>query len=124
MVSSLGGCRLFFFDKSEGYYSRPTVVLHYGTTWLVVPDEMHLVLSATTKDSDLLDCIERYREVGINRLLFTKLDETAKIGNIFNVVHQSKLPVSYFTTGQSVPDDIEVAQTSRFIQRLLEGSVL
>lgn len=87
-------------------------------------DEIHLVLSATTKDSDLIDCIERYRSMGINRLLFTKLDETGRIGNIFNAVHQSTLPVSYLTTGQSVPDDIEVAQTSRFIQRLLEGCAL
>jgi flagellar biosynthesis protein FlhF len=88
------------------------------------PDEVHLVLSATTKDSDLLDCIGRYKGVGVNRLLFTKLDETGRIGNLFNVVHKSNLPVSYFTTGQSVPDDIEVAQISRLIQRLLEGSVL
>ncbi|MBN1309118.1 MAG: flagellar biosynthesis protein FlhF [Chitinispirillaceae bacterium] len=87
-------------------------------------DEVHLVLSATTKDSDLVDCIERYRPSGINRLLFTKLDETRRIGNILNTVHRCDLPVSYFTTGQSVPDDIEVAQASRFIQRLLEGCTL
>ncbi|MBN1578431.1 MAG: flagellar biosynthesis protein FlhF [Chitinispirillaceae bacterium] len=87
-------------------------------------DEVHLVLSATTKDSDLVDCIERYRGAGINRLLFTKLDETGRIGNIFNTVHRCDLPVSYFTNGQSVPDDIEVAQASRFIQRLLEGCAL
>ena len=87
-------------------------------------DEVHLVLSATTKDSDLLDCIERYRPVGINRLLFTKLDETAKVGNILNVVKTSGVAMSYFTTGQSVPDDIEVAQSSRLIRRLLEGSAL
>ncbi len=88
------------------------------------PDEVHLVLSATTKDSDLLDCIERYRSCGVNRLLFTKLDETRKIGNILNTVYQCGLPVSYFTIGQSVPDDIEVAQTGRFIQRLMEGCSL
>ncbi len=83
------------------------------------PDEIHLVLSATTKDSDLLECIERYRPLGVNRLLFTKLDETGQIGNIFNAVHQSGIPVSYFTSGQSVPDDIEAAQASRLLQRLL-----
>jgi len=91
---------------------------------LLHSDELHLVLSATTKDSDLLDCIERYRPLGINRLLFTKLDETGKIGNVFNAVQQSMIPASYFTVGQSVPDDIEVVQTSRFIQRLLKGCSL
>lgn len=86
------------------------------------PDEIHLVLSATTKDSDLSDMIQRYKNIKINRLLFTKLDETVRIGNIFNIVHESRIPVSYFTCGQSVPDDIELAQAARFVQQLMEGA--
>lgn len=82
------------------------------------PDETHLVMSATTKDSDLYDIISRYRSLKVNRLLFTKLDETLKIGNIFNVVNEAAIPVSYFTFGQSVPDDIELAQPLRYMQRL------
>lgn len=88
------------------------------------PDEIHLVLSATTKDSDLKDTIKRYRDLRTNRLLFTKLDETARLGNVFNIVSKGGIPVSYLTSGQSVPDDIELAQPGRFVQRLLEGSSL
>lgn len=88
------------------------------------PDEIHLVLSATTKDSDLADIIKRYKHLNVNRLLFTKLDETKHLGNIFNTVKKYTIPVSYFTIGQSVPDDIELAQSGRFVQRLLEGSSL
>lgn len=87
-------------------------------------DEVHLVLSATTKDSDLIECINRYKPLGVNRLLFTKLDETGKVGNILNSVYTCKIPVSYLTTGQSVPDDIELAHASRFTERLFEGSPL
>lgn len=86
------------------------------------PDEVHLVASATTKDSDLRHTVERYREVGANRLLFTKLDETATVGNIFNTVNTCGMPVSFFTYGQSVPDDIELAQPARFVRRLWEGN--
>jgi flagellar biosynthesis protein FlhF len=86
------------------------------------PDETHLVLSAATKGSDLNDIIRRYNNCKINRLLFTKLDETSTLGNIFTVVSRSGIPVSYFTTGQSVPDDIELAQPGRFVKRLWEGS--
>jgi len=85
------------------------------------PDETHLVLSATTKDSDLLDTITRYKPLGVNRLLFTKLDETVRCGNILNIVGECALPVSYFTFGQSVPDDIELAQAGSFVKRLWEG---
>jgi len=88
------------------------------------PDEVHLVLSATTKDSDLADIIQRYNSVNVNRLLFTKLDETVRIGNIFNIVNECRIPVSYFTIGQSVPDDIELAQIARFVKHLWEGDGL
>ena len=88
------------------------------------PDETHLVLSATTKESDLLDMVNNYRNIRVNRLLFTKLDETARLGNIFNVVSELGIPVSYFTVGQSVPDDIELAQAGKFVKRLMEGRAL
>lgn len=82
------------------------------------PDEIHLVLSATTKDADCMSMVEQYRPFGVNRVLFTKLDETGRLGNIFNTVIRTKVPVSYFTFGQGVPDDIELAQPARFVQRM------
>ncbi|MCL2219380.1 MAG: flagellar biosynthesis protein FlhF [Chitinispirillia bacterium] len=88
------------------------------------PDETHLVLSATTKDSDLIDMANKYRGVRVNRLLFTKLDETTKLGSIFNAVSELAIPVSYFTAGQSVPDDIELAQAGKFVKRLMEGRAM
>lgn len=90
----------------------------------ISPHETHLVLSATTKTSDLNDIVKRYNDLGVNRLLFTKLDETGRLGNVFNIVSTSGIPVSYITTGQSVPDDIEVARSGGFVQKLLKGSSL
>lgn len=86
------------------------------------PDETHLVLSAGAKDADCISQVERYRAFGVNRVLFTKLDETGKLGSVFNTVAITKMPVSYFTFGQSVPDDIELAQPARFLQRLWKES--
>lgn len=88
------------------------------------PDATHLVLSAGVKESDLRDMILRYRKFGVNRLVFSKLDETLRLGNVFNVVDECRIPVSYFTFGQSVPDDIETAQSALFVKRLLQGSSL
>ncbi|MBD3420602.1 MAG: flagellar biosynthesis protein FlhF [Chitinivibrionales bacterium] len=86
------------------------------------PDEIHLTLSATTKDSDLANVVETYKSVGINRLLFTKLDETVQVGNMVNITNACSIPVSYFTAGQSVPDDIEPARVAAFVKRLLKGT--
>ncbi len=90
----------------------------------LMPESIHLVLSAGTKESDMRDIIRRYRRFGINRVVFTKLDETLRLGNIYNVISDYMIPVSYFTFGQSVPDDIETAQPALFVKKLLEGSSL
>jgi flagellar biosynthesis protein FlhF len=84
------------------------------------PDELHLVLSATTKESDLHTIADYYRLLGVNRLLFTKLDETTKYGSLYNLLFKSRVPLSYVTTGQSVPDDIEEGDSLRLVQRLFK----
>ena len=65
-----------------------------------------LVLSATTKQSDLRAIIERYEIFGTNCLIFTKLDETDLHGPIINELVRSGKPLSYVTIGQGVPQDI------------------
>lgn len=74
------------------------------------PDEIHLAISATARYSDALEILDRYREVGFDRLLFTKLDETRHHGLILNVSVVARRPMSYITTGQQVPEDIAVAR--------------
>jgi flagellar biosynthesis protein FlhF len=71
--------------------------------------ETHLCVSATTKDKELSDIVARFSVLPITRLLFTKLDESESLGCIINTHIQSKLPLSYFTNGQMVPEDIVVA---------------
>ena len=84
------------------------------------PDETHLVLSANTKLDDLLETAEAFQAVSYNRLIITKLDETNELDNIIEFLNKINIPISYVTTGQSVPEDIEVAVSEvfkRFIDR-------
>ncbi|MFZ5943689.1 MAG: flagellar biosynthesis protein FlhF [Bacillota bacterium] len=87
------------------------------------PDEIFLVLSATTKYKDMLEIIETYEKINFNRIIFTKLDETTTYGPILSIIHKSRKYLSYFTTGQSVPDDIEIAQTEKIVGLILRGGV-
>ncbi|MDR1621978.1 MAG: flagellar biosynthesis protein FlhF [Synergistaceae bacterium] len=77
------------------------------------PDAVHLVLAANMKYKDMLDVVERMSVVPISHAIFTKLDETVSYGAIFNVLKSLGCPVSFFTTGQNVPNDIEVASSAR-----------
>lgn len=84
--------------------------------------ETHLVLSANTKGSDLSDMIDRFSVIPIDSLLFTKIDETLTYGPLFSVMGRKRKPISYFTTGRRVPEDIELATAKRFTHLVLTGS--
>jgi flagellar biosynthesis protein FlhF len=75
--------------------------------------DTHLVLPAAMRESDLLRIVERAKELPLLRLLFTKLDETASFGTIFELAYQTGVPLSYWTAGQRVPEDIELATADR-----------
>ena len=74
--------------------------------------EKHLVLSATTKERDAADILEKFSVCEPNRVIFTKTDETSSVGLILNLLATREIPLSYFTMGQSVPDDIVPAAPS------------
>lgn len=83
--------------------------------------EVYLVLSATTKYRDLVEIADVYKEISDYKLIFTKLDETSAYGNILNIKLYSGAQLSYMTTGQNVPDDIEVFDTQKIVKQLLGG---
>ncbi len=82
-------------------------------------DEIHLVLSAMTGARTLQQTAERFAAVGTTALILTKLDEASSLGNVLSVLRFSKLPLSYLTNGQNVPDDIEPAHAQRLARLIL-----
>jgi flagellar biosynthesis protein FlhF len=81
--------------------------------------ETYLVLSATTKFSDCIEIIKSYSFLDNFQLLFTKLDETSTLGILLNIAYVTKKPIAYLTNGQSVPDDIEIADKAKIINSLM-----
>ncbi|MFO7171541.1 MAG: flagellar biosynthesis protein FlhF [Bacillota bacterium] len=84
------------------------------------PDERYLVLSLTASTRDARAVVDSYRPIGFHKLLFTKLDEATAPGVLLNTLVHAGRPLSYITTGQNVPDDIEVASPER-LSRILLG---
>lgn len=85
-----------------------------------LPIEFHLVLSCTMKQRDIDETIRGFKFLSPSSLIFTKLDESWAFGEILNSSIQNKIPLSYFTTGQRVPEDIEIASKERVVERLLK----
>ncbi len=88
-----------------------------------LPLEVHLVLAAGTRVPDLVVSTSQCVDVPSLRLLFTKLDETTGYGGIFETTHRTGIPLSYWGTGQRVPDDLVQAQVARLGDLLLGGQV-
>lgn len=85
--------------------------------------DVSLVMSATTKYEDLKDIYHTFSMLGIDTLIFTKLDETHSYGNVFSLIYETKKPVSYFSIGQEVPNDLSVATSDFLIDCLLDGLI-
>lgn len=85
-------------------------------------DEIFLCLSATTRSQDLKEVINRYDFAGNYKLIFTKLDETDNYSSILNAVYYSGRPISYFTNGQIVPDDLMLADSEIIFSNIVKGN--
>ncbi len=83
--------------------------------------DVNLVLSSTTKLEDLIDIYKGFSFLNIDTIIFTKMDETKTFGNIFSFVYDIHKPISYFSIGQEVPDDIMEAEGEFLIKAIFEG---
>lgn len=83
------------------------------------PNEIHLVLSATTRYKDMLDVVEKFSIMPIQQFLFTKLDEATNYGTLLNVTAKLNRSISYVTTGQNVPEDIEIPDNKKLARSIL-----
>jgi len=81
--------------------------------------EIYLLLSATTKDKELIDIVDNFKRVSFHKLIFTKLDETVTFGPILNLSTQIPQGISYVTTGQNVPEDIEEANAHKLAKLII-----
>ena len=96
-------------DKAEEYRDRFDI-------------DIYLTLSITTKYKDLVNITERYKDIKGWSVIFTKLDETCALGNVLNIRMLTGAQLSYTTTGQNVPNDIEIINQQALAKKILGGN--
>ena len=88
-----------------------------------IPIEVYLCLAATTKDRELEEILSRFRIFQVSKVVFTKIDECESFGNMVNLLMKDNLQIAYFTTGQRVPEDIEIATPAKLADMIFcEGA--
>ena len=83
--------------------------------------DVNLVISANTKFEDLMEIYKNFSFLNIDTLIITKFDETKVFGNIFSLIYETNIPISFFSVGQEVPDDLELANSEFLVTCVLEG---
>lgn len=87
------------------------------------PHETHLVLSGTAAERVLIREAEAFAALGPDRVVLTKLDEAVAFGMLVSVVRRIGRRISWVTTGQEVPSDVERATGTRLAGMVLGGAV-
>lgn len=75
----------------------------------------YLVLAATAQPLVQHEICRRFQNLRPEACIFTKVDECLSLGESLSVSIQNRLPISYITDGQRVPEDIKVAQSSHLV---------
>lgn len=106
-LESMKDCEAVLIDTT-GRSSKNAMQISELRAFLdkVNTDNIHLVMSCTTKNKDIASIIEGYKPLKYNNVIITKLDETTTYGSIMNILYNAKKPLSFVSTGQNVPDDI------------------
>ena len=86
-----------------------------------LPDlQKHLVVSVATKEKDLRKTLQAFQEIGVQRLLFSKIDESKTYGNMLNALIRTNIPLSFLSCGRRVPDDIEAGSIQKLVDLIFQ----
>jgi flagellar biosynthesis protein FlhF len=79
----------------------------------------HLVVPASAREQDLRRMAEQASRLPSLRWLFTRLDDTESYGTIAELACHVGIPLSYWSIGRRVPEDIEPASLERLAECLI-----
>lgn len=119
-ISRLQECDLIFMDTAGRNYRNELLVSELQSLLAPVENsETFLVMSMTSKSTDMVQIAEHFSKYGLDKVIFTKMDETGSCGSMFNLLHQFPLKLAYVTNGQNVPDDLLKPEANALTKQLL-----
>ncbi|MGL5956860.1 MAG: hypothetical protein ACRC0X_09755 [Brevinema sp.] len=113
----------FTFIDTAGKGPKDSIAIQELSHWITMighPIDIHLVVSATTKVTDLEYICDSYHLLNYNHILVTKLDETKTFGSIISLAYKYQKHLSFITDGQEIPQDFEIADIRYLIKEALK----
>lgn len=123
-LQRLSDCDLILMDTAGRNYRNELLVSELQS--LLAPmeqSETYLVLALTSKTEDMRIITNHFSKYPLDKVIFTKADETGSYGAMFNLLQEHPLRLSYMTNGQNVPDDL-LMPSPDFLANVLLGEIL
>lgn len=119
-VEDMKGCDVILIDTT-GRSSKNVMQISELRAYIekINSNNINLVISCTTKAKDITNIVKGYGILNYENVIITKMDETSTYGSILNIVSSAKKPISFITTGQSVPDDIKTLSSMELAKLIL-----
>lgn len=83
--------------------------------------ENHLIIPANIKQTDIARLKQNTNKFSFKSIILTKMDDLKNAGMFIELLHQFGKPVSYICNGQTIPDDIEIANAAKLTHMILKG---
>lgn len=119
-IEALEDCDVILIDTT-GRSSKNTMQISELRAFIdkVKANSISLVISSIIKNNDIEIILKGYEDINYDNIIITKLDETNSYGFLYSIIKKSKIPISYITVGQNVPDDIRVPSKNEIIKLIL-----
>lgn len=120
LLASLAHKKLILIDTA-GMSQRDLKLSQQLTAHQEAFDKVHnyLVMSAATQLHVMKDIVQAFDQIGLEGCVMTKMDEALQLGNILTVLIEKKLPLSYISNGQKVPEDLERVDVRTLIDKAI-----
>ncbi len=120
LLASLAHKKLILIDTA-GMSQRDLKLSQQLTAHQEAFDKVHnyLVISAATQLHVMKDIVHAFDQIGLEGCVMTKMDEALQLGNILTVLIENKLPISYISNGQKVPEDLERVDVRTLIDKAI-----
>ena len=120
LLASLANKKLILIDTA-GMGQRDLRLSEQLTAHNEAFDRVHnyLVISAATQLHVMQDIVQAFDKIGLEGCVMTKMDEALQLGNILTVLIENKLPLSYISNGQKVPEDLERVDVKTLIDKAI-----
>lgn len=120
LLSSLAHKKLVLIDTAgmsqrDLQLSQQVTSGHNGITTV----RNYLVMSAATQLSVMKDIVQSFNQVVLKGCILTKVDEALQLGNVLTVLIEDQLPIAYLSSGQRVPEDLELVRKRELIDRTI-----